>query len=165
MVGRRYLLAKSSNMKSFYRTLCFDFGSSNTIVCDGNGQVVFDEPTMIASFYGPNEPILIGNKAMIAPQIGPCKCIKPIIKGYVGDYEAFESYVKGIIRKIVLFPRLCLKTIVIAMPDDLVGDEDAFACYRAFFEPFRKMGVKDIRTIHKSIAVFLGTKYIVNSKL
>lgn len=165
MVGRRYLLAKSSNMKSFYRTLCFDFGSSNTIVCDGNGQVVFDEPTMIASFYGPNEPILIGNKAMIAPQIGPCKCIKPIIKGYVGDYEAFESYVKGIIRKIVLFPRLCLKTIVIAMPDDLVGDEDAFACYRAFFEPFRKMGVKDIRTMHKSIAVFLGTKYIVNTKL
>lgn len=158
-------MAKSSNMKSFYRTLCFDFGSSNTIVCDGNGQVVFDEPTMIASFYGPNEPILIGNKAMIAPQIGPCKCIKPIIKGYVGDYEAFESYVKGIIRKIVLFPRLCLKTIVIAMPDDLVGDEEAFACYRAFFEPFRKMGVKDIRTIHKSIAVFLGTKYIVNTKL
>lgn len=145
-------------MKSFYRTLCFDFGSSNTIVCDGNGQVVFDEPTMIASFYGPNEPILIGNKAMIAPQIGPCKCIKPIIKGYVGDYEAFESYVKGIIRKIVLFPRLCLKTIVIAIPDDLVGDENTYACDRTFYEPFRKMGVKDIRAICRSVAACMGAQ-------
>lgn len=35
-------------------------------------------------------------------------------------------------------------------------DENASACERAFFEPFRKMGVKDIRVVRRSIAVYLG---------
>lgn len=54
----------------------------------------------------------------------------------------------------VRFPRLCLREVVIVIPDDLVGDENASACDRAFFEPFRRMGVKDIKTIHRSVAAF-----------
>ena len=34
-------------MKIFNRTLVFDFGSTNTVVCE-DGQVVFDERTAIA---------------------------------------------------------------------------------------------------------------------
>lgn len=145
-------------MGIFNRTLIFDFGTSNTVVCDENGTVLFDEPTMIASFYGPNEPLLIGNKALIAPQIGHCKFTKPIIRGYVNDYEAFETFVKGVVKKLVLFPRLCLRTVVIAIPNDLAGDENASACDRAFFEPFRKIGVKDIRAIHRGVAACLGAQ-------
>jgi rod shape-determining protein MreB len=141
-------------MKFFKRKLAFDFGSSNTVVCE-NGNVIFDEPTMIASFHGPNESILIGNKALQAPQIGPCKFVRPILHGYVNDYAAFEAYVKAVVKKLVLFPRLCIKTVVIAIPNDMVGDENISDCERALLEPFRKLGVKDIRTIHNGVALYL----------
>ena len=153
-------------MKCFHRTLVFDFGSVNTVVCDEDGNVLFDEPTVIAELYCQNGKLLIGHKASMAPEIGHCKFfIRPIVRGYVNDYDAFETFVKAVVKKLVHFPRIWLKTVVIAIPDDLFGDKNASACDRAFFEPFRKMGVKDIRTMHKSIAVFLGTKYIVNTKL
>ena len=152
-------MVNSDVMKCFYRTLIFEFGSSNTVVCDEDGNVLFDEPTMVASFYGPNEPLLIGNRALRAPQIGHCKFTKPIIRGYVNDYDAFETFVKGVVKKLVLFPRLCLRTVVIPIPNDLAGDENASACDRALFEPFRKMGVKNIWTIHRSVAACLGTQH------
>ena len=142
-----------SNMKFFNRTLVFDFGSSNTIVCE-DGKVVFDEPTLVT--YWPKGVANIGNKALLMRIQINDGTVKPIVNGYVGSYEDFEVYVKAVVKKIVLFPRLCLKTVVIAIPNDMSGDENATACDRAFFEPFRKMGIKDIRTIHRGIAALMG---------
>ena len=142
-----------SNMKFFNRTLVFDFGSSNTIVCE-DGKVVFDEPTLVT--YWPKGVANIGNKALLMRMQINDGTVKPIVNGYVGSYEDFEVYVKAVVKKIVLFPRLCLKTVVIAIPNDMSGDENATACERAFFEPFRKMGIKDIRTIHRGIAALMG---------
>lgn len=141
-----------SNMKFFNRTLVFDFGSSNTIVCE-DGKVVFDEPTLVT--YWPKGVANIGNKALLTRMQINDGTVKPIVNGYVGSYEDFEVYVKAVVKKIVLFPRLCLKTVVIAIPNDMSGDENATACDRAFFEPFRKMGIKDIRTIHRGIAALM----------
>lgn len=141
-----------SNMKFFNRTLVFDFGSSNTIVCE-DGKVVFDEPTLVT--YWPKGVANIGNKALLMRMQINDGTVKPIVNGYVGSYEDFEVYVKAVVKKIVLFPRLCLKTVVIAIPNDMSGDENATACDRAFFEPFRKMGIKDIRTIHRGIAALM----------
>lgn len=147
-------------MKHFNRTLTFDFGASNTKVYE-NGRVVFDEPTVVA--HWPNGAASIGRKALIYysrycedRSISNCELIKPIINGYVGNYDAFETYVKGVVKILVRLPWLCLRTVIIIIPDDLVGDDNASACDRAFFEPFRKMGVKNIRTIHKSYAAYLG---------
>ena len=142
-----------SNMKFFNRTLVFDFGSSKTIVCE-DGKVVFDEPTLVT--YWPKGVANIGNKALLMRMQINDGTVKPIVNGYVGSYEDFEVYVKAVVKKIVLFPRLCLKTVVIAIPNDMSGDENATACERAFFEPFRKMGIKDIRTIHRGIAALMG---------
>lgn len=143
-----------SNMKFFNRTLVFDFGSSNTIVCE-DGKVVFDEPTLVT--YWPKGVANIGNKALLMRMQINDGTVKPIVNGHVGSYEDFEVYVKAVVKKIVLFPRLCLKTVVIAIPNDMSGDENATACDRAFFEPFRKMGIKDIRTIHRGIAALMGS--------
>ena len=145
-------------MKYFNRTLTFDFGASNTRVYE-NDRVIFDEPTVVA--HWPNGEVSIGRKAQIyhsryceGKSKSNCELIKPIINGYVGNYDAFEVYVRGVVKLFVRLPRLCLREVVIVIPDDLVGDENASACDRAFFEPFRRMGVKDIKTIHRSVAAF-----------
>lgn len=48
-------------MKRFHTTLIFDFGSVNTVVCDEDGNVLFDEPTVIAELYCQNGKLLIGH--------------------------------------------------------------------------------------------------------
>ena len=82
--------------------------------------------------------------------------INPIVNGGVNNYDAFEAYVTRVVRKLVRFPRLCLKTVVIAVPNDMIGNIETTACERALFEPFRKMGIKGLRAIPRGIALSFG---------
>ena len=111
---------------------------------------MFDEATEIAYFV--DGCIEIGQRSRIFCE-GERKLIKPIVCGYVNNYDAFEDYVKRLVKKLVFFPRLCLKTVVIAIPNDMIGNVETTACERAFFEPFRKMGIKDLRAIPRGIAL------------
>lgn len=117
-------------MKIFNRTLVFDFGSSKTVVCDEDGMIVFDEHTEI-SFFSDGRHI-VGNKAR-----GFYSChyevVKPIIQGYVNNYYAFVLFVKGIVKKLVFFPRLCLKTVIIAVASKIIDDKNVL---KAFMMPF-----------------------------
>ena len=134
-------------MKLLNRTLTFDFGSSNTIVCE-DGCVMFEEPTEIAVFN--DGRVEVGIKARL---FYSCEYerIWPIVNGQVANREAFEAYVNGVLKKIVWFPRICLNTVVIAVPNDMNEDDCAALC-----EPFRRRGIKDIRIIPKGVAACLG---------
>ena len=134
-------------MKLFNKTLTFDFGSSNTIVCE-DGCVVYDEPTEIAVFN--DGRVKIGFKAR---SFYSCdyKVIKPIVNSHIENHEAFDAYVNGVIKKIVRFPQICLNTVLIAVPNDLNDDDIASLC-----ESFRKRGIKDIRIIQKGVALCLA---------
>ena len=140
-------------MKFFNRTLVFDFGSSTTVVCE-NDEVVFNEPTAIAIW--PNGRAVIGYKAFMCYSVLPQDQFKPIVAGRVEHHEAFEAYVKVLVKKLVRFPRLCLKTVVLAIPDDMLKDENTEECDKAFFEPFRKLGVKEFKVVPHSIAGFVA---------
>ena len=76
-------------MGIFSRTLIFDFGSSNTVVCE-DGKVVFDERTEIAYFV--DGYVEIGYRARTLRE-GERELINPIVNGYVNNYNAFEDYV------------------------------------------------------------------------
>lgn len=134
-------------MTFFNRTLTFDFGSSNTIVCE-EGRIVYDEPTEISILEDGSVKVGIKARAFYS-----CKYerIKPIVNGHVENHEAFEAYVKGLLKKIVLFPQICLDTVIIAVPNDMNANDNATLC-----EPFRKRGVKNIRIIPKGVAACLG---------
>lgn len=139
-------------MKIFNRTLVFDFGSSKTVVCDEDGMIVFDEHTEI-SFFSDGRHI-VGNKAR-----GFYSChyevVKPITQGYVNNYYAFELFVKGIVKKLVFFPRLCLKTVIIAVASKIIDDKNVL---KAFMMPFKKIGIKDIRFIPQCIGALQGAQ-------
>lgn len=135
-------------MKFFNRTLAIDFGSSNTVVYE-DGQLIFDEPTVIIVFQ--HGKIREGNRACGFFD-SEYESIRPIVCGNVENKKAFEAYVKRILKRIVKFPRICLNGVVIAVPNDINEDEKA-----AFCEPFRKLGVKNIRLIPKSLAACLGS--------
>ena len=142
-------------MTFFNRTLTFDFGSSNTVVCE-DGRIVYDEPTEIGILEDGSVKVGIKARAFYS-----CKYerIKPIVNGHVENHEAFEAYVKGVLRKIIWFPQICLNSVLIAVPNDMNEGDNA-----ALSEPFRKRGVKNIMIIPKGVASYLGNYVIVPTK-
>ncbi len=135
------------------KTLSFDFGSANTVVRK-DGDVVFDEPTLVAyTRYG---EAVVGSKALLMREVPYARYGKPIINGYVADFESYEQYVKGVVKSIIAFPRFLKSySVIIAVPDDLQGEESAMSV-RAFSDPFFEMGFKNIKFIHQSVAATKG---------
>ena len=142
------------NSKFFNRTLVFDFGSTNTVVCE-DGQVVFDERTAIAVMS--NGHVFAGDRAFAYFSDINYKLIKPIEGGEVVDDEAFEIFVKAVVRKQVWFPRLCLKTVVIAVPNDMIQEGAITTSGKAYCEPFHRMGIKEVKMVPHGIAAYLGS--------
>ena len=150
-------------MNFFNRTLTFDFGSANTVVCE-KYQIVFDEETIISVW--PEGDIDFGRKARMLHwrekrgfwgkwPAGECnKTYFPISSGYVADFSSFEAYVKGVVKKLARFPRFC--SVIIATPDEFSDDEFGSMVNRAFLDPFLELNVNSIRTIPQSVAVASG---------
>ena len=123
-------------MGFFRKKLIFDFGTANTVVCS-DGKVVYDNLTLfrVWSDNGLNDRYFF-----------------PVSGGYVEDRDAFEKYVKSVIRKLTLFPRL--SSVLIAVPDEVSGAETSVV--QDFMLPFKKLHVKDIRTVPQSVAACAG---------
>lgn len=156
-------MVNSDAMKCFHRTLIFDFGSANTIVCEKD-HIVFDEETIISVW--PKGDIDFGRKARML-YCGEKKgfwgkwdagegnrTYFPISCGYVADYHSFEAYVKGVVKKLARFPRFC--SVIIAIPDELSDDEFGSMVTRAFLDPFLELNVNNVRTISQSVAAAAG---------
>ena len=156
-------MGNSDAMKWFHRTLVFDFGSANTVVCE-KGQIVFDEETIISVW--PEGDIDVGSRARMLHcgekegfwgkwPAGECnKTYFPISRGHVADFGYFEAYVKGVVKKVARFPRFC--SVIIAMPDELSDDEFGSMVTRAFLDPFLELNVNNVRTIPQSVAAAAG---------
>ena len=84
--------------------------------------------------------------------------IKPIDGGGVVDEEAFEKFVKAVVRKLMWFPRLRLKTVVIAIPNEMIQEGNITTSGKAYCEPFHRMGIKDIKVIGQGVAAYLGSR-------
>ena len=134
--------------------MVFDFGTTNTRVCE-EGQVVFDERTAIAIL--PGGCIAVGSRALACYSC-EYELIMPIECGAVVHAEAYEKFVKAVLKKLMWFPRLCLKTVVIAVPNEMIQDGNLTETGRMLCEPFRKMGVKEIKATPNGVAAYLGSK-------
>ena len=120
-------------MNFLNRTLIFDFGSANTVVCEKD-HIAFDEESMISVW--PEGYTDVGHEARklyCGEKKGfwgkwdageSNRTYFPISGGCVADYGSFKAYVKGVVKKLVRFPRFC--SVVIAMPDELSYVESDF---------------------------------------
>jgi len=85
---------------SFFRQeLAIDLGTANTLIIQ-NGQVVVDEPSIIAINRRTDETIAVGNKAMQMHEKTheDIKTIRPLKDGVIADFKAAENMIEGLIR-------------------------------------------------------------------
>ena len=137
----------------FKQELAIDLGTANTLIIQ-DGQVVIDEPSIVAINRKTGETIAVGKKAMQMHEKTheEIKTIRPLKDGVIADFQAAESMIEGFINMIGRRRRLFshLK-MVICIPSGITEVEK-----RAVFDSADHVDSKETYLIHEPMAAALG---------
>ena len=137
----------------FTQEIAIDLGTANTLIIQ-EGNVVIDEPSIIAMDRRTGESIAVGNKAMQMHEKthGNIKTVRPLKDGVIADFNAAEKMIEGFIRltnsKRRFFSHL---KMVICIPSGITEVEK-----RAVFESADHVDSKETYLIYEPMAAALG---------
>jgi len=140
-------------LRFFKQEIAIDLGTANTLIIQ-NGEIVVDEPSIVAINRSTNETIAVGHKAMQMHEKTHenIKTIRPLKDGVIADFTAAESMIKGLIDMIGAKRRFFshLK-MVICIPSGITEVEK-----RAVFESADHVDSKETYLIYEPMAAALG---------
>ena len=81
--------------------LAIDLGTANTVIYQ-NGQIVLDEPSMIAVDNNTGKCIALGQQAKLMDgKVNPgIRTIRPLRDGVIADFHAAELMIRGFIKQV-----------------------------------------------------------------
>lgn len=135
--------------------LAIDLGTANTIIYQ-NGQIVLDEPSIVAIDNNTGKCIALGRQAkMMHEKVNPgIKTIRPLKDGVIADFNAAEMMIRGFIKKVnskhhsIFTPNL---KVVIGIPSGSTEVE-----IRAVRDSSEHAGGRDVFLIFEPMAAALG---------
>ncbi len=137
----------------FRQELAIDLGTANTLIIQ-DGNVVVDEPSIVALDNTTKETIAVGKKAMQMHERthNNIRTIRPLKDGVIADFQAAERMIEGLIRMINNKRRLLshLK-MVICIPSGITEVEK-----RAVFDSADHVDSKETYLIYEPMAAALG---------
>ena len=137
----------------FKQELAVDLGTANTLIIQ-NGEVVIDEPSIVAINRKTNEILAVGTKAMQMHEKthANLETIRPLKDGVIADFQAAENLIHGLIAMIgekrKFFSHL---KMVICIPSGITEVEK-----RAVFDSADHVDSKETYLIHEPMAAALG---------
>jgi len=137
----------------FKQELAIDLGTANTLIIQ-NGEIVVDEPSIVAIDRRSGQTIAVGKRAMMMHEKTheDIKTIRPLKDGVIADFQAAESMIEGMINMIGKRRRFFshLK-MVICIPSGITEVEK-----RAVFDSADHVDSKETYLIHEPMAAALG---------
>ena len=139
--------------KFFTQELAIDLGTANTLIIQ-DGNIVIDEPSIVALNRATGETIAVGRKAMQMHEKthDNIKTIRPLKDGVIADFQAAESMIEGMINmagnKRKFFTHL---KMVICIPSGITEVE-----MRAVKESAERVKGKEVYLIHEPMAAAIG---------
>ena len=135
--------------------LAIDLGTANTIIYQ-NGQIVLDEPSIVALDNNTGKCIAIGQKAkLMHDRTNPgIRTIRPLRDGVIADFNAAEMMIRGFIKqagsrhKSLFTPNL---KVVVGIPSGSTEVE-----IRAVRDSTEHAGGRDVFLIFEPMAAALG---------
>ena len=135
--------------------LAIDLGTANTIIYQ-NGQIVLDEPSIVAIDNNTGKCIALGQQAnLMHEKVNPgIKTIRPLKDGVIADFNAAEMMIRGFIKKVnskhhsLFTPNL---KVVIGIPSGSTEVE-----IRAVRDSSEHAGGRDVFLIFEPMASALG---------
>lgn len=137
----------------FSQELAIDLGTANTLIIQ-NGEVVVNEPSIVAIDFKTGETIAVGTRAMMMHEKTHenIRTIRPLKDGVIADFQAAESMIKGMISMIGNKRRFFTHLrMVICIPSGITEVEK-----RAVFESADHVDAKEVYLIHEPMAAALG---------
>ncbi len=137
----------------FTQELAIDLGTANTLIIQ-DGQIVVDEPSIVAIDRRSGETIAVGNKAMQMHEKTHenIKTVRPLKDGVIADFQAAESMIEGMINMIGKRRRFFSHMkMVICIPSGITEVEK-----RAVFDSADHVDSKETYLIHEPMAAALG---------
>ncbi len=137
----------------FTQELAIDLGTANTLIIQ-DGQVVVDEPSIVAINRRTGQTIAVGNKAMQMHEKTHenIKTIRPLKDGVIADFQAAESMIEGMINMIGTRKKFFTHMkMVICIPSGITEVEK-----RAVFDSADHVDSKETYLIHEPMAAALG---------
>ena len=137
----------------FSQELAIDLGTANTLIIQ-DGQIVVDEPSIVAIDMRTGETIAVGNRAMQMHEKTHqnIKTIRPLKDGVIADFQAAENLIQGLINmlgnKRRFFSHL---KMVICIPSGITEVEK-----RAVFDSADHVDSKETYLIFEPMAAALG---------
>lgn len=139
--------------KFFTTEIAIDLGTANTLIIQ-DGEVVVDEPSIVAINRRTGETIAVGNKAMQMHEKTHenIKTIRPLKDGVIADFQAAESMIEGFINMIGKRRKFFNQMkMVICIPSGITEVEK-----RAVFDSADHVDSKETYLIHEPMAAALG---------
>lgn len=135
--------------------LAIDLGTANTVIYQ-NGQIVLDEPSIVAIDNNTGKCIAIGQKAkLMHERINPgIKTVRPLRDGVIADFNAAEMMIRGFINQVsgrhhrLFTPNL---KVVVGIPSGSTEVE-----IRAVRDSSEHAGGRDVFLIFEPMAAALG---------
>ena len=142
-------------MKFFNQELAIDLGTANTVIFQ-NGQIVLDEPSVVAVDAHTYDLVAVGEEAQLmeGKEHQGIITIRPLSSGVTADFDACEKMIKGFIEKMsgkkrtFLSPKL---KVVVGISKGSTPVE-----IRAVRDSFEHAGTHDLYLIHEPMASALG---------
>ncbi|RME97629.1 MAG: rod shape-determining protein [Bacteroidetes bacterium] len=137
----------------FKQELAIDLGTANTLIIQ-EGEVVVDEPSIVAINRKTEETIAVGRKAMQMHEKTheDIKTVRPLKDGVIADFKAAENMISGMIRMIGRRRRFFTHLkMVICIPSGITEVEK-----RAVFDSADHVDSKETYLIYEPMAAALG---------
>ncbi len=137
----------------FTQEIAIDLGTANTLIIQ-DGEIIIDEPSIVAINRKTGETIAVGTKAMQMHEKTHenIKTVRPLKDGVIADFQAAESLIEGLINMTGTRKKFFSHMkMVICIPSGITEVEK-----RAVFDSADHVDSKETYLIHEPMAAALG---------
>lgn len=139
----------------FSSDMGIDLGTANTLVCLRGGEIVLNEPSVVATttYKGSKKVLAVGEEAklMVGRTPGNIQAIRPLREGVIADFEVAEEMIKHFIQKVHNRRSFVSPQVVICVPSGSTAVER-----RAIQESAESAGARRVFLVEEPMAAAIG---------
>lgn len=139
----------------FSSDMGIDLGTANTLVCLRGGEIVLNEPSVVAitTQKGNKKVLAVGEEAklMVGRTPGNIHAIRPLREGVIADFEVAEEMIKHFIQKVHNRRSFVSPQVVVCVPSGSTAVER-----RAIQESAESAGARRVFLVEEPMAAAIG---------